>query len=361
MRGNKGGQKREVYRGSRKALNRLPLAYRYYLLMAACCLSLSLPNEAATQQRRRPVTIPGEIRGQVRVAGSEAVIQGVMVRLEVDGGGIVEQTSTDGLGQFRFSNLNQAIYYIVVHTPGYHDARQRVDLTTSPRSYVLLHLTEIPNEEGTAAASGAAAVPVRVYQIPAQALKEIEKAQADLLEKKNIASGIGHLKKAITLYPSSPEVYLLLGTAYMDVNNLPEAKKALTRAIELDEKMAAAYFALGECYNQERNYSEAEDVLLKGLALDEKAWQGHLALGKTYWAIGDVSRAAPHATRAHELNPHFPQVHLLMGNVYLRNRDAQRALSEFEDYLKQDPEGPFAQQTRTLVERIRQALASPNK
>lgn len=330
---------------------------------------LSLPERTLSsfrpcfvQQRpSRPATISGRIHGQVRIAGSEAVIQGVMVRLEAESGGIVEQTSTDGLGQFVFPNLSPAIYYVVARTPGYRDARQRVDLTVSPRSYVLLHLPKNPDAEGTTATSAATAVSVRVYQIPAQALKEIEKAQADLFEKKNITSGIRHLKRAIALYPSSPEVYLLLGTAYMDLNNLPEAKEALTQVIELDEKMAAAYFALGECYNQEHNYSEAEGVLLKGLELDEKAWQGHLALGKTYWAMGDVGRATPHATRAHELKPDFPQVHLLMGNIFLRNRDAQRALVEFEDYLKQEPNGPFAPQTRALVEKIRKALASPNK
>lgn len=339
------------------------------LLVLSLVFLLDLPEQTFSsllpffvQQRpSRPATISGKIHGQVRIAGSEAVIQGVMVRLEGESGAIVQQTATDGLGQFEFPSLGQGIYYVVARTPGYRDARQRVDLTISPRAYVLLHLTKNLDGEGTTTSSAAAAIPVRIYQIPAQALREIEKAQAELFGKKNIAAGIGHLKKAIELYPASPEMYLLLGTAYMDLNNVPEAKKALMRAIELDQKMAAAYFALGECYNQEHEYSEAEDVLLKGLALDEKAWQGHLALGKTYWAMGDVGRAAPHAIRAHELKPDFPPVHLLMGNIFLRHRDAQRALAEFEDYLKQDPEGPFAGQTRALVDKIRRALAAAKK
>ena len=53
-------------------------------------------------------------------------------------------------------------------------------------------------------------------------------------------------------------------------------------------------------------------------------------------------------------------VHVLLGNILLRKRDARGALQEFNEYLKLDPQGPFAPAAREMVARIEKALAAPN-
>jgi lipoprotein NlpI len=59
------------------------------------------------------------------------------------------------------------------------------------------------------------------------------------------------------------------------------------------------------------------------------------------------------------LRPEFPAAHHLLGNILLRKRDAPAALQEFREYLRLEPNGPFAPPTREVVAKIEQALATP--
>jgi hypothetical protein len=80
--------------------------------------------------------------------------------------------------------------------------------------------------------------------------------------------------------------------------------------------------------------------------------------------IKDEAQARPlldksyeQAKRALELNPSLAGGHLLKGNLLLRVRRASDALHEFEEYLRLDAKGQFADQTRAVVEKIKKALA----
>jgi len=58
------------------------------------------------------------------------------------------------------------------------------------------------------------------------------------------------------------------------------------------------------------------------------------------------------------LNPNLGGAHLLKGNLLLRAGRATDAINEFDEYLRLEPNGAFATETRSLVERIRKASAS---
>jgi tetratricopeptide (TPR) repeat protein len=80
--------------------------------------------------------------------------------------------------------------------------------------------------------------------------------------------------------------------------------------------------------------------------------------------IKDLAQARPtlekayeHVKRALSLNPNLAGAHLLKGNLLLRVSRAADALSEFDEYLRLEPNGPFAGETRALVEKIRKATA----
>jgi hypothetical protein len=53
--------------------------------------------------------------------------------------------------------------------------------------------------------------------------------------------------------------------------------------------------------------------------------------------------------------------HLVKGNLLLRVRRAADAQREYEEYLRLDPKGPFAEQSRLIVEKIKKALATEEK
>lgn len=292
-----------------------------------------------------------------------------MVSLEAAGGGVelggsgveVERTMTDSSGKFIFQNLAPQVYLVRAHHPGYQDAVARVDVMLSPRGYAVIELRPSAGKEaGAMPREGSVAnISVGQLELPAAAQKELLRGQKLLMEDKDAEGSIHHLRKAIEIYPSFAQTYVLLGAAYMETRRWEKAQATFQQAIQLNEKLAAGHLGLGVSLSQQRNFAAAEKPLLRGLELDPQAVEGHYELGTVYWATGRWQEAEPHARKALGLRPDFAAAHLLMGNVLLRKRDAAAALREFKEYLRLEPNGPFAPPTREVVAKIEQGLATP--
>jgi tetratricopeptide (TPR) repeat protein len=239
----------------------------------------------------------------------------------------------------------------------YKEVNIRVELTGNTMGYATIELKPVggdPRTELSAKPPGDS-VSIMDATVPANAREEYAKAQSALIDNKTEAA-IGHLQKAVKLYKSFPTAYTLLGRAYLTRENWTEAEKALQKAISLDADSAEAYLALGAVYNQTKNYVEAEKTLVQGLKLKPDAPGGQYELAKTYWALGRWQESAPYAREAVAHMPELASPHVLMGNVLLREGKPQQARSEYETYLKLEPNGPMAAGARQMIEKIDKAV-----
>jgi tetratricopeptide (TPR) repeat protein len=309
---------------------------------------------AHAQPGSRPTPVIVEIHGEVRYGDTRVVAEKALVRVEGFGSGVNGQTLTDASGKFRFSGLGQAQYIVTVRAPGYQEARQNVDLQTQPRAYLQFQLTPEKKPEPIPPSGPAAIINI---DVPPEAQKEFDQGRTTLLDEKNVEKAIAHLEKAISLHPRFTEAHLLLGTAYLDNKQWEKAERELKKTLEIDAKAAGACFALGEVYRQQQKYAEAEKILQEGLKLDPKSHQGHFALGQVYFAKGDVAKAGPEVGQALQLKPDYAAAYLLAGNIFLKAKNAANALRMFEEYLRLEPKGQYAAQTREMVEKIRKAMA----
>jgi len=301
-----------------------------------------------------------EIHGQVRFAQGGAAAENVVVRLEsYDSGGSMSEAFTDRLGKFKFSNLHPAQYSVHIHQSGYRDTQQNVDMTTQSSGLVMLQLSP---ESSPSTSSVIGSVNANV---PAAAQKEFDKGIAALAEggKDKTTTAAHCFEKAVSLYPPFVEARLRLGTAYMDLGQWDKAEQALLATIKVDARASNALFALSEIYLQENKIADAEKVLVQGLAIQEQSYLGHLNLARVYWekarAIQDLAVAKPLLEKCYEevkraltLNPDLAGAHLLKGNLLLRVARTSDAVVEFNEYLRLEPNGAFASQTRTLVDKI---------
>ena len=309
-----------------------------------------------------------EIHGQVRLAQGGKPAANVLVRLEsFDGGGSISEAFTDNLGKFSFPGLQPAQYSIRVHQTGYRDAQQTVDMTTQSSGLVMLQLSAEASFSSSSSASGAGSINAN---IPPAAQKELDKGVAALSEgkKEKTAFAVRCFEKAVGIYPEFVEARLKLGTAYMDLGEWDKAEQSLLATTKLDAKAFNALFALGEIYLRENRLADAEKVLVQGLAIQDQSYLGHLNLARVYWEeareIKDLMQAKPALEKSYEevkrvlvLNPNLPGAHLLKGNLLLRVSRTHDALVEFEEYLHLEPNGPFAAETRALVEKIKKVTS----
>ena len=302
-----------------------------------------------------------EIHGQVRFAQGGTPAEHVIVRLEsYDGGGAISEAFTDSSGKFQFSSLPPAQYLIRVRQSGYRDAQQTLDLTTTSSGLVFLQLS--PEASSSATISKPGTIDANV---PAAAQKEFDKGVSALAEggKEKTSLAVKCFEKAVSIYPKFVDARFRLGTAYMDLAQWDKAEQALLGTIEVDPDASNAFFALSEIYLQQNKIADAEKVLVKGLAMQDQSYFGHLNLARVYWTKAnetkDLAQSKPALEKSYEevrraltLNPNLAGAHLLKGNLLLRAGRAADALTEFNEYLRLEPNGAFAAQTRTLVEKI---------
>ena len=258
-----------------------------------------------------------------------------------------------------------AQYSVRVRQTGYRDAQQNVDMTTTTSGLVMLQLLrEAPKATGT---STVGSIDVNV---PPAAQKEFDKGTAALAEggKDKIAFAARCFEKAVSIYPKFVEARLKLGTAYMDLEQWEKAQQALLATVEVDPRAFNALFALSEIYLRQNKIADAEKVLVQGLAIQDQSYLGHLNLARVYWekarAVKDLAQARPSLEKAYEevkralvLNPDLAGAYLLKGNLLLRVSRAADAVVEFNAYLRLEPNGPFAAETRALIEKINHKVA----
>ena len=136
-----------------------------------------------------------------------------------------------------------------------------------------------------------------------------------------------------------------------------------------EETAEAMYLTSGYVY---QSAADAEKALTQGLAIEDQSFLGHLNLARIYWerarAIKDLAQAKPSLEKSYDevkraltLNPNLGGAHLLKGNLLLRVGRATDSLVEFDEYLKLEPNGPFAAETRSLVEKIKKATSQSGR
>lgn len=299
------------------------------------------------------------IRGQVRYANGNQPAFNVPV--ECAGTACTGYRYTDRQGKFTwtFGGGSGGLaggtgqYTITVSVPGYRtETRSVTFLDVSQSEYMFFQLRPDPS-----AANAPTGPPGVVDTNASPAARSSYEEGSKLLDAGKAEESIPHLEKAATLAPNFLEAHLLLGSAYMDTKQWDKAERSLRRAAEISSKAPGVYFALGELYYRQKKYKEAEKEIKEGLKIDDKSWQGHLLLGRVYMDMGDIPKAGPEVGTALKIKPDLAEGHLLAANLLLKARQAENALTEFQEYLRLEPNGKYAPQAKEWVEKIKKALA----
>jgi len=303
-----------------------------------------------------------QVQVQVRYSDGTPSPVGVFVELDLENGEMLEQSQTNSSGRCHFfPTAGPTVYIVRVKQPGYLEARVRLDLQNSQSGLANLTLKPIPGQTAPPTPKDATGSTVSAIDlsVPEAARKEYDLGQHSM-ENHDLDGGVAHLKKAIELYSQFPQAYTLLGMAYNEQRRWKDAHAALATAILQDPKAVEAYFQLGACLNQQGDTTGAVKALNQGLQLDAEARGAagaHYELARAYMALGQWQDANPHAAKAVALQPDVAVWHILMGNIDLKKGDGQGAITEFQAYLKLDPNGPAAASIHDTIPKIQAAMA----
>jgi tetratricopeptide (TPR) repeat protein len=302
----------------------------------------------------------GIIDVQVRYKDGRPAPRGIHVRLESAEGGAEADLETVQGGKCQFHQNTSGVFIVRIADINFKEVSSRVELIDSPRAYVTLDLIPLQKEPTpdvvVPPTDPADSVSVKDLAIPEPARLEFSRGE-EALRAKNADESVKHFQKAINIYDAYPQAYRMLGNAFAEKQQWPEAETALKKSIDLQPDLAPAYFDLGALRNQTKNYAGAEEALKKGLELTPDAAVGKYELAKTYWAMGRWQDAAPFVSDTVKALPDLAAAHVLLANIRLKQRNAAGALHEYQEYLRIEPQGTMAPQVRDMVEKLQKALA----
>jgi tetratricopeptide (TPR) repeat protein len=254
----------------------------------------------------------------------------------------LQNTITDAMGNFYFSDLTAGNYEIEVRAQGYRDGRESVQLSVGPNSGVFINLEprhEIPKPAIVEPLSA------EEQQAPEEAKERYKKGVEAHRERKPQESRT-HFEEAIRLFPRFASAHSGLGVVLLQSGDISGAQAAFEAAIEINPNFAAPRVYLGALHNALHRYREAVEHLRLATVLRPQSWMAHFEISRSFWALGDLDRAEEHILRAHELQKKVPQVHLMLANVYVARNNTAAALKEMDEVLALSPDGPMADLVR---------------
>ena len=213
-------------------------------------------------------------------------------------------------------------------------------------------LTSPASQEASSASSPM--VSLTEMNAPPKARDEMQKGM-DALAKGDNAKAEQHFEKAAAAYPQYARAYVGQGLVAIKTGDKTKAKDRFSKAIEVDNKFVPAYVDLARIEFQEKNYSETESLLKKVMSLNPSLPDAVALLASTEYINKEYDSALADAQRAHNLPNHeqFAEVHLLAGEILEMQNQPERAISEYELFLKESPHSPQAAMVQRELSQLR--------
>src|SRR5712671_2490034 len=301
-----------------------------------------------------------------------------------DGEQIIAFTNVDIAGQYVFINLTSGYYDVVVHLPGYREAREHVRLGV--RESLMESGTFVLIAEGTLRVRPPYDLNIILSRNPDEDSGEDEEPVYSKKILEDYASGLqaisnGHpdvaaktLERVVKAVPDFYDAHFNLGLVYQDLERRSEAEKEFLKAHDLNPDSAACLMALGRLLVEESDIrilagekmelvrpslNRASENLSQALILDPKLATGFYYLGAIDFRTASYPAAERELKRALTLDPKLAAARITLINVYVQQKSWQNALENLDTFLLENPTSPYRQQvtaTRLSVARRLQLL-----
>ncbi len=192
--------------------------------------------------------------------------------------------------------------------------------------------------------------------VPDKARKELEKGN-EAMQRERLDEAQQRFKKAITLYPQYASAYNNLGVLYMKAGDQKAGREAFEKAVSLNQQYPRAYINLARLFIAENNFREAENLLKKSLALEPTNPESLTLLARAQLTLGKLEEALQNARKVHSVpHPQEAVAHIIAARVLQSRHQQDEALAEYEQYLKESPDGPTSAKVRETLLQMKKTV-----
>jgi tetratricopeptide (TPR) repeat protein len=253
-------------------------------------------------------------------------------------------------GRYRFNNLPSAVYDLVVESENTEVARIRVELVSplpiDQRQDITL---EVRAPLGSSSPKpGSVSVEDHYTRTPSNQ-KLFERAQA-ATDNKKYPEAVGLFNELLAHDAKDFQAWTELGTVYLLEQKPTEAEKAYTSAIEVRPKFFLALMNLGRLRMMQKNFEGAIEPLTAAVTIQPTSADANYRLGESYLQIKKGSKAVGYLYEAIKLDPiGRAEAHLRLATLYNAAKMKDKAVIEYEEFLKKKPDHPDAKKFRDYI------------
>ena len=175
------------------------------------------------------------------------------------------------------------------------------------------------------------------------------------------SDAIPYLQKVQSWYPrANIDASYILGVAYIQTKQYPQAREAFAKMFALAPDSAPAYLLCARMLLRLDFAPVAEEYGLKAVSLDPKLPMAHYLLGELYLYQSKVDPAISHLEQELAINPGYANVYYKLADAYTRVQkfdDAERLLQR-SIWLDPTSTGPYILLGKVLQKKGEPELAA---
>lgn len=256
-------------------------------------------------------------------------------------------------GRFRFRNIQQGTYTLIIFVPGQGETRKTISVGPSTADRRGRIEIAVRLEDSRMTPDRSSVVSVRELSIPAKAREEYHKASRRL-EARDVGGAIAHLERAVALAPQFAAAWNFLGTIAYQTKRYDEAERYFLRALEADPDAYEPVVNLGGVYVTIGRFDEAWKYNLNAVLRRPNDALAQSQMGMTYFGLGRYDLAEKYLLEAIRLDPaHFSHPQLTLAEIYVRRGQEARAADVLEDFLRRHPDNPARESIRAAISKLR--------
>jgi hypothetical protein len=252
--------------------------------------------------------------GSNRIAGSQTELTGCEVRVSVPGYLPMTKTITD-----------------------------RADVTGIDVG--TLQLTRVAGVTGSS-------ISVTSLLVPSGARKEFEKGEKDA-RTNHLDTATQHFEKAVTEYDKYAAAWNDLGNVYGTDKETEKSREAFQKSIAADPHYIPPYLGLAQLEMQNQEIEPAVETAGKALELDSSIGLANFIQTIGYFKLNRLD-AAEKSAQLTEKGPHqtMPDLHVVHAEILIQKHDYPNAAAQIRAYLKEFPQGKYADQMKADLQQI---------
>ena len=284
-----------------------------------------------------------------QVAGQKPLTLDVI--LYTKGNQVVARQRLSPNGRYRFMDIFDGDYWLVIEIEGVEMVRESVFIAKTTMAVDIQHDLALEWRKIRGAnATGAGVVSAEDLYSRSGPNEIMYQRSAKDIEAKRYPEAIATLRELVAADPQDFRAWADLGMLYFVQKDFDGAEKSYSSALTAKPKYFPAAFNLGKVQLAKKNYEPAIASFETALKLDPKSAAANYFLGEAYLQIKKGSKAVGYLNQALALDPTgMAEAHLRLAALYNGAGMKDKAVIEYEEFLKKKPDYPERQKLEKYI------------